>query len=255
MKKANLKLLVLLFVGILISGSIEAQRWGGHKKPGFWDDWSINGSAGLTSFFGDLSLYDADIVAKLSEESGPAFSGTLTKYVKDQKIGLSGQLLYGGLKGENNGGATFEASVIEFNIQMRLQLINLFSPYNLSKFGLELYGGIGQFLFKSTKWEEIEGETETYVTDTGTPEFVYFGGFAMKYEVMKNVSITGDVGMRQAQNDKLDGKIKNENFDYYSYVSLGVTYHIDSFKKSGFSTRGRNTRGRMSGRLPMRRRR
>jgi hypothetical protein len=254
-KKANLKVLVLLIVGIIISGSAEAQRWGGQKKPGFWDDWSINGSAGLTSFFGDLSLYDSDIASKLSEESGPGFSGVLTKYLKDQRIGLAGQLLYGGFKGENTNGTNFEASIFEFNFQLRLQLINLISPYNISKFGLEAYGGIGQFLFKATKWVEVEGEMDSYVNDTGVPEFVYFGGAAMSYEVMKNLSLTLDMSLRQAQNDMLDVESKNGDSDYYSYISFGVTYHIDSFKKSSFNTRGGNTRGRMSGRLPMRRRR
>jgi hypothetical protein len=253
-KKANFKLLVLLFVGIMITVSTEAQRWGGRKKAGFLDDWSINGSVGLTSFFGDLSLYDSDIVSKLTLESGPGLSGTLTKYVKGKKIGLSGQLLYGGFKGENTNGATFEASVIEMNAQIRLQLIKLIWPYSLTKFGMEAYGGIGQFTFKATKWEEIEGETDIYTHDTGVPEFVYFGGFAMNYEVMNNLALTADMSLRQAQNDMLDGKTKNDNFDYYSYISFGITYHIDSFKKSGFNTRG-GTRGRMSGRLPMRRRR
>ncbi len=239
----------------MITVSTEAQRWGGRKKAGFLDDWSINGSIGLTSFFGDLSLYDSDIVSKLSLESGPSFSGVLTKYVKQKKIGLSGQLLYGGFKGENTSGTYFEARVIEMNAQIRLQLINLIWPYSLTKFGMEAYGGIGQFTFKSTIWEEVEGETDTSVEDTGVPEFVYFAGFAMNYEVMNNLAITADMSLRQAQNDMLDGKRKNDNFDYYSYISVGITYHISSFKKSGFSTRGGNTRGRMSGRLPMRRRR
>ena len=255
MKKLNLKLLVLLFVGIIISINVDAQRWGGHKKAGFLDDWSINGSVGLTSFFGDLSLYDADIVSKLALESGPSFSGTLTKYVKEKKIGLSGQLLYGGFKGENANGTNFEATIMELNFQIRLQLIKLIWPYSLTKFGMEAYGGIGQFTFKSTKWELLQGEIDTSITDTGVPEFVYFGGIAMNYEVMTNLSLTADVSMRQAQNDKLDGKIKNDNFDYYSFISFGITYHISSFKKSSFNTRGKNTRGRMSGRLPMRRRR
>lgn len=239
----------------MITVSTEAQRWGGRKKAGFWDDWSINGSVGLTSFFGDLSLYDTDIVSKLTLESGPSFSGVLTKYVKQHKLGLSGQLLYGGFKGENTNGSTFESTVIEMNFQIRLQLIKLIWPYSLTKFGMEAYGGIGQFTFKSTKWEEVEGETDTSTQDTGVPEFVYFAGFAMNYEVMKNLALTADLSMRQAQNDMLDVEIKNDNFDYYSYVSVGITYHIQSFKKSGFSTRGGSTRGRMSGRLPMRRRR
>jgi len=254
-KKVNFKLLVLLLIGIIISETADAQRWGGHKKAGFWDDWSVNASGGLTSFFGDLSIYDADLVSKFTLESGPAFSGLITKHLKEKKIGVSGQLLYGGFKGENTSGTSFEASFYELNAQLRLNLINLIWPYNISKFSLEAYGGIGQFVFTSTQTQVIDNETETRVQDTGVPEFVYFAGAGIGYNFYTNFSFTADMALRQAQNDMLDVKTYGDNFDYYTYISVGLTYNIDSFKKSRFSTRGRNTRYKASGRLPMRRRR
>jgi hypothetical protein len=253
--KSKIKLIIMLLglMGLLIPLTSEAQSWAGRRSPGLWDNWSINLNAGLSSFFGDLSKFDSEIMEKLTQESGPAFSGILTKHI-NPKIGVSGQLFYGGLKGENNSGVSFEANIIEYNVHLRINLINLFSPDNISKLGIETYGGAGQFIFKTTQYDLRNNEDKVKVKDTGTPEFVYFFGAGLSYKVAMKVGITVDVAMRQARNDYLDDFVKNNNNDYYSYISLGLTYYIDSFKKAkGYKPSG--TKGRIPGILPMRRRR
>jgi hypothetical protein len=254
--KRELKILfVLMMVVIMVLPEMaSAQGWGGRRKPGFWDNWSFNANFGLTSFFGDLSIYDTEVMEKLSQESGPALGGILTKHFS-RKFGVSGMLMYGSLKGENNSGQSFEASFVEYNIHARTNFINLFSPDNISKFGIEGYAGIGQFLFQTTKWDTRENEVQESVHSTGIPEFVYFFGLGMSYKVSDKIGITMDMAMRQAQNDKLDDFNKNDNNDYYSYLNMGVTYYIESFKKSKSYGKGRSTKGRMPGYLPMRRRR
>lgn len=253
--KKEIKYIVILFLitGFLIPQISLGQAWGGRKtKAGFWDNWAINLNGGLTSFYGDLSKFDSEIMGKLTKESGPAFGGILTKHIVNNKIGISGQLLYGNLQGENtSSNLTFEASFIEYNIHARFNLVNLISKKYMPKFGFELYGGIGQFMFKATRYN-IQ-LSEVYTEDTGTPEFVYFFGAGISYKVIDKLGITIDMAMRQAQNDKLDDYIRNDNFDYYTYINIGVTYHIESvFKSNGRSS---NTRYRPPGRLPMRRRR
>lgn len=246
----------MLLAGFAIPQYAYSQKWGGKRdKPTFWEDWSFNLNAGLTSFFGDLSKFDSEIMEKLSQESGPAFSGILTKHINN-KFGVSGQLLYGNLQGENNLNVSFEASVIEYNISGSVDFINLFSPDNLSNFGIIAYGGIGQFIFQTTKIDYTEETPTVDEQKTGTPEFVYFFGLGAYYDIGDRWGATLDFAMRQAQNDKLDDyKTKDESFDYYSYLSVGVTYKIHSLKKSSKVSRGGNTRGRAPGRLPMRRRR
>jgi hypothetical protein len=253
--KAKIKLAVAMMImaGIVIPVGAFAQGWGSKHKPGLWDNWSLNLNAGLSSFFGDLSKFDTEIVEKLTQESGPAFSGILTKHL-GRKFGVSGQLFYGGLKGENNSGVSFEATVIEYNAHVRVNLINLLSPDNRSKMGIEFYGGIGQFLFKTTQYDIRNNETQVKVKDTGTPEFMYFFGAGLSYKVADKLDVTMDMAMRQAQNDYIDDFVKNDNYDYYSYLSVGLTYHIESFKKQkGYKVS--YTKGRMPGLLPMRRRR
>ena len=254
--KTNLKLAVLLIgcCGLLIPQTSEAQGWGGRRKPGIWDNWSLNLNVGLSSFFGDLSRYDTEIMEKLTQESGVAFSGILTKHISP-KIGISGQLFYGGLKGANESNVSFEGSVVEYNAHLRVNLINLISPNNISKMGIEFYGGIGQFLFKTTQYDLRNNETQVKVKDTGTPEFMYFFGAGLSYKVSNKIGITADASVRRAQNDYLDDFVKNDNNDYYSYISIGITYNINSFSKSKGYHKLSNTQGRIPGVLPMRRRR
>lgn len=256
-KEIRVILLLVLVLSILVPKSLDAQSWGGKRKSGFLDSWAINANVGVSSFFGDLSTFDTEISKKLTEESGPAYGLIATKYLFNDKIGISGQLLFGKLKGSNStGNISFESTFAEYNLHARLNLINIFSPYNMSKVGLELFGGLGQFKFKTTQWDRSQEELEVNIEDTGTPEFVYFFGMGMFYKVSDKIRITAEFSMRQAGNDKIDDLAKNENNDYYSYVSIGLTYYIYSFKKASvYGGRGSSTRGRYPGRLPMRRRR
>jgi len=250
-KQIKYLFIAALFVSSLLPETASSQRWGGHWKPGFWDSWSVNVNGGLTSFFGDLSLYDTDIIDKLTKESGPAFGMLLSKHLSQDKFTITGQLLYGTLKGQNHT-TVFNANIIEYNIQGRVKFINLFSPDNMSNFDVIGYMGIGQFRFKSEQYK-IEDPSDKSIEDTGTPEFVYFFGFGLEYKLGDKFGVTANMGMRQAQNDKLDDLVKNKNYDYYSYLSLGFTYYIDSFKKS--SGRGGRSSFRGGHRAPMRRRR
>ena len=245
----------VLIAAMIIPEYISAQSWGGRRKAGLWDNWSINGHAGLTSFFGDVSIYDSEIVDKFTKESGPAMGALLTKHI-NEKFSVSGQLLYGTLKAANTSGRSFESTFIEYNFQANVNLVNVLWPYNMSKLGFNAYGGIGQFMFNTTSIVHTEGSNETIQSSTAVPEFVYFMGMGLSYKVNHRLGATMDMALRQAQNDKIDALVKNDNFDYYTLITIGMTYYIDSFKNGNqYSRRGKSTKGRFPGRLPMRRRR
>ncbi len=252
-KQIKVLLAVVVFTTLVIPDTTSAQGWGGRWKPGFWDMWSININAGQTSFFGDLSLYDSDIMGKLTNESGLAYGGIFSKHFSD-KFSMGGQLLLGKLKGENSN-ATFNADVLEYNFHGKVNLVNLIFPDNLTNLDFTMYAGIGQFRFKSIQVNKKEGTTS--IEDTGTPEFVYFFGMGLDYKITDRFGVNADISIRQAQNDKLDDLKKNDNNDYYSYISVGVTYYIESLFGGGGKKRGgsfgRSSRG--GGRMPMRRRR
>jgi hypothetical protein len=255
------KAIKLLAAGVILTGICipqlnHAQSWGGYKKEQrFWNNWSMNANLGLTSFFGDLSIYDTDIINKFSKESGPAFGAIFTKQL-NPKFGLSGQILFGNLKGANHSNMSFRSSFVEYNIHGRLDILNVLWPENLSKLGMVAYGGLGQFLFSATRTSIVEGVIETSVSNTGVPEFVYFFGSGMFYKFNEKYAATFDLSLRQAQNDRLDNYVRNDNYDYYTHVSFGFTYHFESLKSNKPRvSRGGYTNGKALRYLPMRRRR
>lgn len=205
----------------------SAQEWGGEKPNGFWDHWAVNANLGFTSYFGDLSYYDSDIMGKLSSESGPAFGLLVTKYF-DKKFGISGQLLYGSLKGGDNKTRSFETNLVEYNIQARLDFMRIILPHRNPKFGLEGFAGLGQMWFKSTQYNFKEDQPTSNTHKSEVPEFVYFAGLGIHYHVSESIAITSSISLRQLQNDRLDNLVKNENNDYYSYFNIGITYYFDS---------------------------
>jgi hypothetical protein len=226
---------ILLFNIPLIS---LAQEWGGEKPKGFWDHWSVNANIGFTSYFGDLSYYDTDITRKLSAESGTAVGVMVTKHF-NKLIGVSGELIYGDFKGGNNKNISFKTELLEYNIQARLDFIRLILPNRSPKFGIEGHAGVGHLLFKSTSFEISEGDEKRNIYDTGVPEFVWFFGAGAHYHIGNNFAITAEISLHNAQNDKLDNLVKNNDFDYYSYLSLGLTYYIDNFKGAPLKNKAR----------------
>jgi hypothetical protein len=240
----------LIFAMICYSYTGYAQSWGGYKKENtFWHNWSFNANLGVTSFFGDLSKYDTDPYKKITRESGPAYGGILTRHLSP-KFSLAGQLLAGKLKGSNYLGSSFESSFIEYSFQGRIDILNIIWPNTISRFGVIAYAGIGQFLFNTTKSVIIDDVMEKSVNNTGVPEFVYIFGSGLYYKINPEYSITLDLAIRQTQNDKLDMYIKNSANDYYSHLSIGISYNPKNYKpRKNHTTGGKSTRGMLLGYL------
>ncbi len=215
-----------------------SQEWGGEKPINFWDHWSVNVNAGLTSYFGDLSYYDSDIIGKFNFESNPAFGLLVTKHF-DKKFGVSGQLIFGQLKGGNNKNISFVTNLFEYNIQARIDIIRIILPNRNPKFGMEGFVGIGHTWFNSEKLIVGEGSSDIATVKTSVPEFVYFGGVGMHYHIHENFAITTSMSLRQIQNDKLDQLVKNNDFDFYSYLSVGLTYYISGINNPPLKNKAR----------------
>ncbi|MBN2173637.1 MAG: hypothetical protein JW731_05880 [Bacteroidales bacterium] len=216
----------ILFVVSIQETAARSPDWGGKKSAISRSSWSINVSQGLTSYFGDLSIYDDNPIKKILYESGPATAATLTKMFPI--FGVSGQLLYGNLNGKNNNDISFNARFLEYNLHGRIDFLKIFDKQNRLNFGFIGYAGVGQFIFKATRNIYEEGQQKSYVNNTGTPEFVFFLGTDIFYKINPRLDITADLALRQSQNDKLDNLVKNNNFDYYTFLSMGVSYY---FKK------------------------
>jgi hypothetical protein len=185
----------------------------------------VNVSGGITTYYGDLSKNNS-LFDKFMNESRVAFSGKLTKHIR-HTFGISGQLLYGGFKNSYDPTTSFSTSLFEYNIQGHVELINLFRKSNSSRLGLLVYGGIGQFFF-SVNQNQIINDTEVEnVYNSGVPEVVFIGGGELHYHISDKMSVTSNISIRRANNDKLDNHVKGNSNDYYSYLSVGISYHIN----------------------------
>lgn len=230
MKKKILLLLLTPLITILFCNQIvHAQLWTGEQNPYYWKMWSINIHGGVSSYYGDLSVYDKDYYEKINFESGPSAGMLVTKYF-NRAFSASGQVLFGNLQGTKNE-ISFHADIFEYNLQIRMDVINLVNPAFNNKFGLVAFAGLGQFLFYSTKIKSIEGVISEEKHSTRVPEFVYFAGGEFYYNFNNKFGITVDLSIHQCQNDKLDIVVKNLDYDYYSVFSAGITYYLTDFMK------------------------
>jgi hypothetical protein len=237
MKKKIIYSAIIFLVPVLV----QSQDWGGLRPGSFWDHWSVNASAGLTSYFGDVSYYDEDVAGKLSNESGAAYEVLLTKHF-NKVFSVSGGLIYGNLKGGNKS-FTFTTSLAEYSLQANLDFVRLIFGNRIPKFGIEGHAGLGQFLFQTTRYE-LKGDTKSkFITETGVPEFAYFYGAGAHYHIGEKFAITADLTLHHAQNDKLDDLVKNNDYDYYSHLSIGITYFIDSFRNTPLKNKARIAHG------------
>ncbi|MEZ5082741.1 MAG: hypothetical protein R2750_04755 [Bacteroidales bacterium] len=218
-----------LFIFILIittNKEATSQEWGGEKKNSIWRGVSINTNVGALSYFGDVSKFDKKPINKLKYESGPAFSIFVTKNFQN-KFGISAQLLHG----KFNGGFrnyTFKTQLLEFNLNIRTELLSIILHNKKFNIGISPYMGFGQFYFKTltTKYNNEALVSNSY--NTGIPEFVFFIGGELSYKLPKNIALTGDFSVRQCQSDKLDNYIQDKSFDFYSYLSMGISYRISN---------------------------
>lgn len=213
----------LLFISLFLvySNLSYGQYNSSSKSNNVLNNWAFEGQVGVFSYFGDLSIYDGDIVNKMSNESGPAFGLSVTKYF-GKSFAASGEMIFGQVKAEKNN-TSFSSNIIEYNAQVQFDLMKIFFYERKSNFGLILSGGIGNILFSSTK--KSDSITEEY--STRVPEFLYFFGGKLEYHPSKVIKLGIGISIKQLQNDKLDLTSLNSNFDYYSYVNFGVAYKLN----------------------------
>jgi hypothetical protein len=184
----------------------------------------LNLNGGITSHFGDLSIYDFDPVSKFRTESGAGFGVIGTWYIT-KTLGISGQLLEANIKAALNN-VSFRTRIMEYNVHGRINFMSLFRNLYEPKFGFEGYAGIGQFFFTVIKYSESADQTVKTEYPAQVPEFVYFFGGGISYRITHNLSFTSDLAIRQCQTDRLDDIIRNDDFDYYSYLSVGLTLDV-----------------------------
>ena len=229
-KVSGIYAFICLFLALSFSVSTNAQYSKRLKPKKFeWTkNWGVNLNMGATSFFGDVSLYDDDYADKLKKESSIGYGIIISRRI-NPLFNLELQFLKGKLKGKNSK-SQFEADVLEYTFNTTLNIVNLLLPDNEGRFFLYAKMGLGQFRF-SSRLTYKDPEKEDRIVDTGVPEFVFLLGTGAYYSLSPSFSFNAEVNGRMTNNDQIDGTKNKKDKDYYSYISLGITYNINNAKQ------------------------
>ncbi|MCB0805686.1 MAG: hypothetical protein KDC05_07785 [Bacteroidales bacterium] len=222
---------ILLFVILLLFQTpVSGQHWDRHYDKAITQNWWVNFSAGATSYYGDLSVHDDMFFGKLNHESGPAYSLMIGKEM-GRFVSFAGQIISGNMvcRKENTSIST---NIFEYNLQARVNFIELASIQRVyRRLGLVGFAGVGNFMF-DTEMKEYTDMIETISTHKSrVPEFIYFFGGALSFDISRRFTVSSELSIRQCQNDKLDIILKNGDYDYYSYLNIGITYRIHNISK------------------------
>lgn len=215
---------------VLVTSGISQEDWGDQYKNIVERKIELTANMGFTSYFGDLSVYDGDFAGKIANESGLAMGVTATIRLTPE-VGISGQLIAGKVHAAKSK-VSFESTMFEYNLHMRLNLLRLFIPGRVPKLNAEVLFGFGNFLFSSTKTTVSEGGNEIDKHSSRVPELVFFGGGGISYMINDKMSLGADLTLHQFQNDKIDITVKSGDFDYFTYLTFGFTYYFRSKQKT-----------------------
>jgi len=219
--------LLLIFVFPITTNAQYSKRIK-PKKFEWTKNWGVNLNMGATSFFGDVSLYDDDYSDKLKKESSVGYGIIISRRI-NPLFNLELQFLKGRLKGKNSK-SKFEADVLEYTFNTTLNFVNLLLPDNNGHFFLYAKMGFGQFRFAS-RLTYKDPEKEDRIVDTGVPEFVFLMGVGAYYSISPSFNFTAEANGRMTNNDQIDGTKNKKDKDYYSYISIGITYNINNAKQ------------------------
>jgi hypothetical protein len=210
----------------MIRGNVFGQY---HKPPPkiavLLKNWSITANGGKTSFFGEVSLYDDELTEKLSKEGAWGFGVGLSNQVSPV-FSLGGELIFCTLKGASTR-SRFESNITEYSFNTTINLVNMLMPDNDANFFVYGKLGLGQFSFKSNLIFDDPSKEDKY-TESKAPEFAFLLGGGVYYVVSHSFNINAEMVARLANNDKLDGTINKNDKDYYSYLSVGLSYKINN---------------------------
>jgi len=227
------KCIALLFISLISTcGTANAQSYR------FNENWLIGANGGATSFFGDLSVYDSKPIDKLSEESDLAYSIFIGKQVSPVfaiKLGY----LSGNLKGRNEAFQMyFNNSFHEIYLTTDISFFRILFPYNNSPIDFYATGGIGSLESHAVKRQIIdnaiveEQELNFFNTESISNSTVIKAGIGFNYKMGDKWNAGTEVVVMLSGNDLLDAQMGNTGInDYYSYISVGLSYLINSNRK------------------------
>lgn len=111
-------------------------------------------------------------------------------------------------------------------MQASTDLLKFFLPDRPSKFGMKVFLGAGQIFFTCRQFEVYDGNSMIKTVMLRRPEFVYFFGEQIYYQVQTNLFLVSNLSIHQLQNDTLDNFVETGDFDYYLFLIPGYCINL-----------------------------
>ncbi len=228
-----------------------------YEGPYKLNTWSVSAYVGPSQFYGDLREYDFWPVTKKDYDSNSE-AGTWHMGVS---VGKQLSYLFGArldLGGGNLAGmkrrlyfSYFRANYIQTDLSATVNLKGLFfGPNKLKRWKADLYGGVGQIWFKSTAYSLGSGRLQRRSDDSQalrndvanlnkpaqkyTQEWSIPVGFAINYELNRNLDLGLDFRLNHVNTEKLDATVGGDPSAIYDGTDGGRLY--EGANAAGFVT-------------------
>ncbi|MBN2174897.1 MAG: hypothetical protein JW731_12255 [Bacteroidales bacterium] len=214
-------------------------KGGGHyysiNEPGIKDNWSATAQLGFSIFRGDL-----DVNRSISIPGEIGFA--INKQVLGTGIlngGIKAQFNFGGLKGSNDQGYSFENKYKEGCLNFQVILNNWINRnFRFEKFRPYAFAGIGFINYRVLLYDKDNVVIGGYGYDIpenanlngskpdktkAETDLIFPLGLGVNYKLNSQFNIELEASSRYIASDRLDGVIRYKD-DKYWFISLGITY-------------------------------
>ncbi len=243
--KNKILILSLIFTILTIFSTqktVFAQYYDNSQTVGFFGNFSINASFGITLPFADIS----QDFSPYQEDFKTAFGVTLRKQFSPY-LGIGAQFIMGNIRGTQleTFNSYFESEFTEINFHTIVNLSNLVFGYSDTR-TVHLYGTIG---IGFANWATIRRDLDTHNelsrsgfdangTKAWSPSMSIPFGMGLYFAISKKFGANIEGSLHMINSDELDaypsGKSKQ---DYYTYFSVGLTYNLSGagnvFRRAG----------------------
>ncbi len=198
--------------------------------------WYLTADGGISVFIGDVKRYNYVPDVKSPSELKPMFSASVGKEIS-RVFNVRGQFLFGGLSGhKKSANYNFSSSLFGAHALADVNLVYLLTNARYGKNRLNIWASLGggYMHWNTTLYYDAPLNDGTDIMATSNNGNLSFPG-ALSFEYMLNnsLSINAQGMLYVIASDEVDAKTGGFKLDMVNYYGLGVTYKINSGRKSG----------------------
>jgi len=192
--------------------------------------WSLNANLGPSLLWGDMSD-NSNIFSKMFSDQMKFSYGLVGRKGLNNVFGVNVQVIVGDVKGVRNewsdgtptGGFTSETFFTEFNANLDVDIMNIFSPKDMRLVNPYVKGGVGMTYFKAN----VTYQGTDYAGSEKSTLAIPFGA-GLRFDISRRIGITLETTISMLASDWFDGfsTENSEANDYYTYTSIGLTYRF-----------------------------